>query len=213
MKIDSNFVDYYDSRQDGFSTVDDMVTYHRYTKACSASTFFKVKSRFIAGGLDTLKYYSSDKEKWSILFFIIGFCGDLHRGMIIKTAKGVDASYTLTGAIYIPSKLGITLTEEMRDIAFRHFKYPVEPDHRIFVDAAAPVLVIRPNEFQVSSVYKNPNLSDYLFDKAKSPVDAFEKISSFLSSNRDAMLKEDTVTAEQFWTSFNPFVGALFSKS
>lgn len=208
MKIESSFSDYYDHVESSFySPGTESIKFKRKTESCSPLTVSRLKSKMTLSA-DTIKEFTDKKEGWSISFFALGFCGHLYRGVKIEMPDFDDVSYTLTGAIYLPSKRGIRISNEIQENARKHFSFCEECSSHLFEEIDSPSFVIVPGHYQSISIIKNPRLSDYHFQKTVNSFDAFYKTVYFLSKNQN----DKNVNSEpsNFWT-FNPFFSAFLA--
>ena len=176
MIIESDFKDYYDIVQESISDI----VFKRKTKSCDPVSTFKVKNIF-SDHLKTVKMFYNEKQNWYITFFIIGFCGTLYKGMLIKNYKDIDASYTYTGSIYLPSKLGINIESEIKQHSKDHFNDCFIKNNQLFDIIKVPYFIITPNKFNIIRIYCNPNLADYLFNKVKNSYQAYSEIRKYIS--------------------------------
>ena len=207
MKIISDFVDYYDFIQDLHSAKKHHVEFHRYTKKCSPSIVYRVKEKLTEKRLNSVKFFQDRKKGWSMSFFIVGFCDHIHRGVLIQLPEYTDASYTLTGSIYMPERCGIHLSDEVRENCIEHFSHDLSEEHELFDEIECPTFVIVSDEIGLLKIIKNPCLSDYAFAKSKSSFDAYSQLKNFLKvKNAEKKTNNNTV-----W--FNRFLSVFFPKS
>ena len=208
MKIESPFSDYYDHVESSFySPGTESIKFKRKTEPCSPLTVSRLKSKMTLSA-ETIKEFTDKKEGWTISFFALGFCGYLYRGVKIEMPDFDDVSYTLTGAIYLPSKRGIKISFEIQENARKHFSFDEECSSHLFEEIDSPSFVIVPSHYQSISIIKNPRLADYHFQKTVNPFDAFHKTAYFLSKNQND--KNANSEPFNFWT-FNPFFSAFLA--
>lgn len=119
--------------------------------------------------------------------------------------EAFEVSYTLTGAIYIPSKHGILISREIQNTAESHFRGWRDCD-QVFDEIDTPLLAITPDEYNSVVVTKNPSLAQFQFMKTMPSFDAFQKIKAFLGS---AEHPKPTPVAE-IWK-FNPFLSLFLT--
>lgn len=207
MKIISDFVDYYDLVRDTYySPGMPEIEFIRKSEKCGASQVCRVKSRLSEDKTSSIKLFTSKNGDWSMSFFAIGFCKKIYRGVLINSGKVSDVSYTLTGAICIPSKLGIVLPKEVQDIAEKHFFDWKDCCPTSFEDIDAPYFVVLPGIYQSLSIIKNPRLADYHFVKIMSPYNAFHAIKTSITDRHD---KTKMIPVNPW--SFNPYLSAFLS--
>lgn len=208
MKIESPFSDYYDHVESSFySPGTESIKFKRKTESCSPLTVSRLKSKMTLSA-ETIKEFIDKKEGWSISFFALGFCGHLYRGVKIEMPNFNDVSYTLTGSIYLPSKKGIRISNEIQENARKHFSFCGECSSFLFDEIDSPSFVIVPGHYQSISVIKNPRLADYHFQKTVNSFDVFQRTFSFLLKNKND--KNVNLEPSNFWI-FNPFFSPFLS--
>lgn len=176
MKIISDFIDYYDFQQSKNSPINTPIIYNRFSVPCSSISDLKSKNSF--PNLNTIKKISNDN--WEVLFFAIGFCGTLYKGVRFKNNGKCKTSYTLTGSLCIPKEMGIPLLDEIKSCAIYHFKDNyLNISHDVFEEINAPYFMVRPSMYKDLTIIKNPKLSNYHFIKNINPYDAFNLIKNF----------------------------------
>lgn len=206
MRIISDFVDYYDLvKENYYSPGVPEVTFVRKSEKCGVSQVCRVKSKLSEDKTNSIKIFTSKNGDWSMSFFAVGFCKNIYRGVLIDAGDMSDVSYTLTGAICIPSKLGIVLPKEVQDTAEKHFFDWKDCCPSSFEDVEAPYFVILPNQYNSLTIVKNPRLADYRFVKIMNTYNAFHAIKSNLMEQHD---KTKTSNDSNVW-SFNPFLSAF----
>lgn len=209
MKIESTFSDYYDHVESSFySPGNESVKFERKTEVCSLLQVNRLKSK-LTSSVETIKEFSDKKEGWSISFFALGFCGHLYRGVKIMLPDFEEVSYTLTGAIYLPSKKGIRISEEIQENAKKHFSFCEECSSHLFDEISVPAFAIVPGNHSFLIV-KNPRLADFHFQKTINSLDAFYKTAAFLEKNRENKNEKNKSNQSNLWT-FNPFFSAFLS--
>lgn len=210
MKIVSQFSDYYDHIEDKYYAPGaPRLEYHRSTEHCSPAQIYRVREKLSAERIESIRYFSDKKEKWSMTFFALGFCGKLYRGVQLSFPDKIEVSYTLTGAIYLPSKNGVQISAEIQDNAEKHFSLWDDccPDACYEIDS--PSFVILPGSFQNISIIKNPNLSELHFHKTMNSYDAFHKTNLYLLEQNEKKSKKKE-RPSNIWH-FNPFISAFLT--
>lgn len=210
MKIVSQFSDYYDFVEETYySPGVPKVEYRRNTENCSAAQIYRVREKISQEETEAIKCFNNKKEGWSAVFFAIGFCGRLHRGVQLSLNEVVETSYTLSGAIYLPKKYGVQITEDVQENAEKHFSL----GEIFYTDACdeinAPSFIIIPGSFKNIQIIKNPVLSDWQFQKTTSPYQAFHKTKMFLMEQQEKRSKKKE-SPSSIWH-FNPFISAFLT--
>lgn len=210
MKIVSQFSDYYDHvAETYYSPGVSKVEYHRRTENCSPAQIYRVREKLTQEKVESIRYFSDKKDNWSMNFFALGFCGRLHRGVQISLPSTVEVSYTLTGAIYLPSKHGIQVPIDVQENAQKHFDLWDDYCHDACHEIEVPSFIILPGSFQNIQIIKNPVLSDWHFHKTVQSYDAFHRTKMFLvEKNASKSKKKDRPSS--LWH-FNPFISALLT--
>lgn len=184
MKIISDFVDYYDHFQESYTSLEPSIIYMRKTHNLDPMVSLKVQEELDIKP-QSLRCFS-DKNinpTWMITPFIIGASGRINRGVKIRVQDEIDHSYTLTGALYIPKKMGITISQEIQTALESHFENPIFDDLNIFKLADAPALVIVPDCFGFTEVLANPCLKDYGYPKACMSGEIYKRIKAFINNH------------------------------
>lgn len=210
MKIVSQFSDYYDHIAESYySPGSPKVEFHRKTENCSTSQIYRVREKLTQQKVESIRYFSDKKDNWSINFFALGFCGKLYRGVQITLPSIVEVSYTLTGSIYIPSKHGIRLPEDVLENSRRHFDLWDDCCNDACSEIEDPSFIILPGSFQNIQIIKNPVLSNWHFHKTVQSYDAFHRTKMFLVE-KNARKSKRKDRPSSIWH-FNPFISALLT--
>jgi hypothetical protein len=210
MKIVSHFLDYYDDVGKKHYPQDiSSVEYHRKTEHCSPTQIYHIKEKLFQNKVESIRYFYDKKENWSINFFALGFCGKFYKGVQILTSNDVEVSYTLTGAIYLPSKYGIKTPKEVEENAKNHFNLLNDNVHYDCHEIDEPSFIVLPGGFQDIKIIKNPVLSDLHFHKTKNPYNAFHEIKMFLEKQKEKKAKKKK-QSNNIWN-FNPFISAFLT--
>lgn len=209
MKIVSHFLDYYDYVEDSYySPGTPKVEYHRKTEQCSPAQIYRISERLSKDKVESIKLFSCDKNNWSVVFFALGFCGKLYRGVKIIMQSGTEVSYTLTGVKHLPKIHGVRMPHEVEENAKKHFDLWDDFCQDICAEIDEPIFVILPGSFYDIQIIKNPILSDWHFNKIVNCYDAFHKTKMFLVNNKS---KKPNKSQSIIPWLFNPFTSSFLT--
>lgn len=183
MKIISDFVDYYDQYQDVYSRSEPPTTYLRKTFTVDGYTALQVQRDLGIAKQKLIRFTDKiSNSLWSISTFIIGVSGRINRGVEIRYENDIEHSYTFTGSLYIPKRMGIDITQEMVDVIKNHFEKPTFDNTRSFNLVGAPAFIIMPNNFGFNSSIANPCLKDFGYHKACMAGELYLRMRSFIDN-------------------------------
>ena len=209
MKIVSQFSDYYDHVEETYySPGEPPLEFHRNTEHCSLAQIYRAREKFSQDKLEPIKYYSGQKEDWSVTLFALGFCGRLYRGAQITIADAVEVSYTLSGVIYLPRKHGIEIPADVQECAEKHFDFWDDGCTDVCDEIDSPSFVIIRGSFQNIQIIKNPVLSEWDFQKVMNSYNVFHKTKMFLLDQQVTQSKKKEYPS--IWH-LNPFLSPFLS--
>jgi hypothetical protein len=183
MKIVSNFEDYYDLHQGYNSTPNPSITYLRQTR--EADVFVKMKvEESLKKQIKTVKRFTSSSvtPEWEISFFLIGVGGQINKGVRITCGDEVEHSYTQTGAFFLPTKMGIDLSDEIKTNAYEHFCEFTFSDDTPFRLLNAPVFCVFSDDWNITRVVVNPVLEEFNYTKISMSNDVFHRIRLYIDN-------------------------------
>lgn len=183
MKIISDFEDYYDHFQKIYSSNTPSIIYMRKTYDIDMFISMKVQEDLNLCSQNIKSF--SDKvinPTWTITPFIVGASGRFNRGVEIRYGDDVDHSYTYTGAVYIPQKMGIPISQDISKMLEKHFEKPVFDQPCIFKTVGTPVFVILFDDIGILRMKANPCLKSFGYPKACMSSEIYLRIKAFIDN-------------------------------
>lgn len=173
MRIVSKFVDYYDSVQR--MGADASVLYIRNHEILEAVKF-------------DIDFYHSNTQNHSISSFVLGYCGQIVKGMKVKFNQSGEVHYfydielfkdfTLTHGI-LDDKAFTSKSRWWRPSMVKFIEQDLSKLDSIFHDKHVPLFVIS-GDVKSKALILNPSLKALNYQSQKDPYTAFQDISQFV---------------------------------